>query len=144
MKFSLFDFLFGICIILFLIVDSVFHLSTEIHGLDLLIFFVIFIIYMIWVSILVFNLSSVSVDYAFPDNFQGSNEMRQKKLFKTVILVVGVCTLLFGTFIIAAVPGLLIIIFIINLAALRAAFLFLGPEENPFYVISSSKVRERP
>ncbi|MFX0171076.1 MAG: hypothetical protein ACFE9L_04080 [Candidatus Hodarchaeota archaeon] len=144
MRFTLFDFFFGVLIIVFLIVDNAYHFSTRILGFDILIFLVIFLIYMIWASILVYNLSFVSVDYAFPDPYQESNEQRQKRLIKTVILVVGVCTLLIGTIIFVTIPGLFVIIFAINVVALRAVFLILGPEENPFYVISSSKVKERP
>ncbi|MFX0183604.1 MAG: hypothetical protein ACFE95_11030 [Candidatus Hodarchaeota archaeon] len=133
MKFTLFDIGLSIFVIGFLIIDYSYQLTKVVNGLDIIILLGIFLIFLIWASILIYNLSSVSIDFAYPDETQVTSGLRRKRLIRTIILAVGVCTLLIGTF--TFVEFLLALVFSINVVALRVAFLLLGPEENPYVVI---------
>lgn len=133
MKFTLFDVGLSVFVIGFLIIDYSYQLTEVVSGLEIIILLTIFIIFLIWASILIYNLSSVSIDFAYPDEIQVTSGLRRKRLIRTVILTVGVCALLIGTF--TFVEFLLALVFSINIVALRVAFLILGPEENPYVVI---------
>jgi len=129
----LFDVGLSVFVIGFLIIDYSYQLTKVVNGLEIIILLAIFLIFLIWASILIYNLSSVSIDFAYPDEIQVTSGLRRKRLIRTVILTVGVCTLLIGTF--TFVEFLLALVFSINIVALRVAFLLLGPEENPYVVI---------
>lgn len=103
---------------------------------------VLFLIFIVWLIILAYNLATLAIDYAFPDEVYLKSGARQKRLIRSIILIISICAIILGTIYIVdfypekflnqiswSVLGL-----IINILALRVSFLILGPDENPYYL----------
>ncbi len=139
MNFTRIDIVLLVIVLILTVLDYLYQITTAIKGFDIVLLLSIFAIYLVWSSILIFNLSSIAIDYAYPDEMYIASGMRTKKLYRTIILTSSVLILLIVTLsFIGVIPGILGLMVSINLLALRAAFLLLGPDENPYYSLSSS------
>lgn len=139
MNFTRVDIVLGVIVLSITVLDYLYQITKTVRGFDIVLLLTIFSIYLIWASILIYNLSSIAIDYAYPDEMYIASGKRTKRLIRTIILTSSVLILLVGTLsFIDIIPGILGLVVSINLIALRAAFLLLGPDENPYHSLSSS------
>jgi hypothetical protein len=90
--------------------------------------------------ILTYNLATLAIDYAYPDELYNQSGARKRHLIRSVILTVVICILFIGTAIfIDRTSNLfldliswILISLIFNFYCLRIAFQILGPEESPY------------
>jgi hypothetical protein len=101
--------------------------------LGIIMFLTILAIFLIWASILVYNVANVALEYAISDTTILASKMRRTRLLRTIVLICSILLLLIGTISsVWFIPASTIVV--IHLLALRAAFLLLTPEENPLKI----------
>ncbi len=131
MDFTKTDVFLGMLILIIIGLEYQFQIFTLSNELRLVIYLTIFVFFLIWMVIFAYNVVNVSLEYAFSDTAYFDDKTKNKRLIRTLLLICSILLLFIGT--ISSVWFLstsLIISF--HLLALRAAFLLLGPEENPF------------
>ena len=102
----------------------------------------LFLIFITWLIILTYNLATLAIDYAFPDEIYMKSGARRKRSIRSIILITSICVLILGTvYIIDFGAGKFLNLvswksfgLILNIICLRMAFLILGPEENPYFL----------
>ncbi|MFX0122469.1 MAG: hypothetical protein ACFFAE_02445 [Candidatus Hodarchaeota archaeon] len=132
MNFTRVDVFLGLLVLVILALEYQFQITTVMFSglLGILMFLTILAIFLIWASILVYNVANIALEYSISDTTILESEMRRTRLYRTLILISSVLLLLFGTiFSVWFIPASILVI--IHLFALRAAFLLLRPEENP-------------
>jgi hypothetical protein len=131
MEFTRTDVVLGVFILIIIILEYQFQMITMSNELEPIIYLTIFVFFLIWLVILAYNVVIVTLDYAYPDTTSLASKIKRRRLVRTIILTCSILLLFLGT--ISSVwffPFSIILSF--HLLALRAAFLLLGPEENPF------------
>ena len=131
MEFTRTDAFLGVLILLIIILEFQFQMITVSNELRPVIYLVIFIFFLIWMVILSYNVANVSLVFAFPDTTSLARKMKARRVVRTILIIFTILLLFLVT--ISSVWFLPVsIILSIHLLVLRAAFLLLGPEENPF------------
>ncbi|UCG04089.1 MAG: hypothetical protein JSW11_08890 [Candidatus Heimdallarchaeota archaeon] len=131
MDFTRTDVFLGVLILTIIVLEYQFQIITMSNELRPVIYLTIFVFFLIWMVILVYNVANVSLEYAFSDTIYLDNKMKSRRLVRTILLICSIFLLFIGT--ISSVWFFSVSIIIsFHLLALRAAFLLLGPEENPF------------
>ena len=131
MEFTRTDAFLGVLILLIIILEFQFQMITVSNELRPVIYLVIFIFFLIWLVILSYNVANVSLVFAFPDTTSLARKMKARRVVRTILIIFTILLLFLVT--ISSVWFLPVsIILSIHLLVLRAAFLLLGPEENPF------------
>ncbi|MFX1506631.1 MAG: hypothetical protein ACFFDC_11060 [Promethearchaeota archaeon] len=131
MEFTRTDVFLGVFILLIIILESQFQMITLSNELRPVIYLAIFVFFLIWMVILAYNVANVSLAYAFPDTTFLARKMITKRFVRTIVIILTILLLFLVT--ISSIWFLPVsIILSIHLFVLRAAFLLLSPEENPF------------
>ncbi len=138
-KSDIYIFLILFCLLVF---EILLKISDIFNWFQLVSFLIFFIIFLIWLVVLTYNLSTLAIDYAYPDEIQMKSGARRRRLIRFIILIccIGVLYILTIFFVDYASGKFLDIIswtllaLIMNIYSLRLAFLLLGPEENPYFL----------
>lgn len=122
--------------------EVLFDLNDSFEWLGLIFLLTLFLIFIIWLIILTYNLATLAIDYAFPDEIYMKSGARRKRSIRSITLITGICALIISTiYIIDFAPekflnliSWTVLGLIVNIFALRMVFLLLGPDENPYYL----------
>ncbi|MHA2224374.1 MAG: hypothetical protein ACXAC8_04180 [Candidatus Hodarchaeales archaeon] len=140
MKLTRVDLGIGLTILVLVILESLYQITSRFGVFEIIILFSIFLIFLTWLIILIFNLSKASIEYTFEEEMIQINGKNQNVIRRTVILVSVVCFLFIGSIIVMKFPNTTALVFITNLIALRIVIHLLRPDENPFYQFKSYSV----
>ena len=136
MRLTRFDIGLSIFVLILTISDLLYGISSTLLGLDVVLMLGILALFLIWAAILTYNISLLAIDYAFDEEDPLQKKFRTRKLYRTTILVGTVIILFLLTlFLVTIYTRMLGFVVSINLLTLRGAFLFLEPEENPYYIM---------
>ena len=97
MNFTRIDIVLVVIVLILTVLDYLYQITTSIKGFDIVLLLLIFAIYLVWSSILIYNLSSIAIDYAYPDEMYIASGMRTKRLYRTIILTSSVLILSVST-----------------------------------------------
>ena len=132
----------GILFIILIYLDIFYKISENLGWFRILAIIAFFLIFLIWTIILTYNLTTLAIDYAYPDKSYTQSGARQKRLIRSVILTITIVFSFFFTIILIDrtndlflnLISWLLICLIFNFYCLRIAFQVLGPEENPYFL----------
>ena len=147
LQFTKTDFFSSIFFSILIYLDIFYQISENIDLFRFLGIIAFFIMFLIWAMILTYNLATLAIDYAYPDELYNQSGARKRRLIRSVILTVVICFLFIGTVIFIDRTSDLflnlfswILIFLIfNFYCLRIAFQILGPEENPYFLYQQNQ-----
>jgi len=146
MQFTKTDIYSGIFFSIMIYLDIFYQISENLDWFGIIAIIAFFLMFLIWVIILTYNLATLAIDYAYPDELYVQSGARQKRLTRSVILtvviiisfVVTIMLIDHTTELFLNVISWTLICLIANFYCLRVAFLVLGPEENPYFLYQQS------
>jgi hypothetical protein len=142
LQFTKIDLYSGIFFIILIYLDIFYQISDKIDLFRLLGVVAFFLMFLIWAIMLTYNLATLAIDYAYPDELYNQSGARNQRLIRSVILTVVIIISFVGTVILIDrttdlflnLISWILTCLIFNFYGPRIAFLVLGPEENPYFL----------